>query len=107
VPPTLAATATSPSTIPTTGAPPQTFFVDPAAEEQVALEERCRTEQRTVFVSLQAYVYQTTAIPDNPDVLVDIGWLESNPEGWSSRWAFKYADGAIYVVPVPGGDCDL
>ena len=98
---------TSPGAIPTTNAPPQTFFDDPATAAKLALYDRCRQEQKIVFVSLQAYMNQTGAVPDDPDVLVSIGWLAPNPEGWSPRWAFKYMDGAIYVLPVPGGACDL
>jgi hypothetical protein len=60
-----------------------------------------------VFASLQAFMNTTGATPDSPDSLVDIGWLEPHPEGWSPRWAFQGIDGAIYVVPVPGGDCDV
>ena len=60
-----------------------------------------------MFASLQAFMGQTGAVPDNPDALVNIGWLEPHPEGWSPRWAFQGNNGAIYVVPVSGGDCDL
>jgi hypothetical protein len=110
-PPTISSISpeTLPTTIPTTDSPTQTAVVDLAAEPDayVALVDRCRTEQRTVFASLQAFNSQTGAIPKNPDALVDIGWLEPHPEGWSSRWAFEGRDGAIYVVPVEGGLCDL
>jgi hypothetical protein len=94
---------------PTTAAPPPTavFVTNPALAERVARVEQCRTEERTVFAALQAYVSTTGAVPDNPDGLVDSGWLEPHPDGWSSRWAFQGRDGAIYVVPVNGGTCDV
>ncbi len=109
VPPTLAPTTTPPSTIPPTVAPtPQTMIVDLASnDEYFALVERCRTEQRIVFASLQGFMNETGATPSHPDALVGIGWLEPHPEGWSSRWAFQGIDGLIYVMPVPGGLCDV
>ncbi|MFW2333566.1 MAG: hypothetical protein ACN4IE_07230, partial [Ilumatobacter sp.] len=69
--------------------------------------ERCRTEQRIVFVSLQAFVNETGAHPSGPDSLAANGWLEPHPDGWSPRWAFDYSMEGIAVVPVAGGECDL
>lgn len=69
--------------------------------------ERCRAEEGTVFAALQAFVYGTGAHPESPDSLAEIGRLEPHPQGWNARWAFDYTEEGIYVVPVPGGECDV
>jgi hypothetical protein len=60
-----------------------------------------------VFTALQDFVYATGAHPEGPDALVASGRLEPNPVGWNTRWMFKYTLEGIYVVAVPGTECDI
>jgi hypothetical protein len=78
-----------------------------AIEAKMEALAECRSEERTVFASLQGFVYETGAHPEHPDALAAIGWLEAHPDGWNARWAFQYSDGGIHVVPTSGGSCDI
>jgi hypothetical protein len=104
VPPTI------PPPIISAPAPPSTIAVvivggpDPVDQQ---LLDQCIAEQKTVFVALQAFVFQTGAHPESPDALAAIGRLQADPRGWNARWAFLYVGQEVSVVPVPGGACDL
>lgn len=94
----------APTTIPAITAVPVATVAD--LSEQIALQNRCRDEHAIVFTSFQAFYLQTGAVPSHPDALVNSGWLEAHPDGWSSRWQIIYDDGAYYVTPQPGSLCD-
>ncbi len=103
VPTTVATTIPPTTTIPVAqGAFPIQEEIDALVEQQ----ELCRREFGKVFASLQAFVWETGAHPDDPDGLARIGWLEEHPDGWNSRWYFDYSEAGIAVVAVPGTACD-
>lgn len=103
----MPAVTTTVLTLPPVQAAPVPTIDRAALDAQLAQLETCRDEHAVVFTSIQAYIFQTNAIPDDPDRLVASGWLEPHPDGWSPRWQFDVDDAGLAVVPVPGGACDL
>jgi hypothetical protein len=93
-------------------APPVLIGVEKVVPRRRATSRR-RARRRVAVVAGALLVAVAVAVPivagyawDRSTVAPSAGGPGTNP-GWSPRWAFQGIDGAIYVVPVPRGDCDV